>query len=100
MSFVCSGAPVSILSIGKCEKSYLTFLVSFRDEEVLSPDFKDKLMNVATVMQPFVHWYVYSWLSIFIPSSHTRIFPSLNDMMTIQDGDDDNSEDGSEIDDE
>ncbi|KAL0066108.1 hypothetical protein AAF712_006940 [Marasmius tenuissimus] len=41
----------------------------FLDSEVLEPDFNEKLAEVATVLQPFVH--------------------CLNDLMVLQDGDDD-----------
>ncbi|KAJ4471485.1 hypothetical protein J3R30DRAFT_3407849 [Lentinula aciculospora] len=41
----------------------------FKDSEVLAPDFKNKLGEVAAVVQPFVH--------------------CLNDLMTLQEGDDD-----------
>ncbi|KAJ7481717.1 hypothetical protein FB451DRAFT_1236939 [Mycena latifolia] len=41
-----------------------SFAVShqFTDAQVLSPDFKNTLAEVATVMMPFVHWCVFSLL--------------------------------------
>ena len=37
---------------------FFFFFDSFSDSEVLAPDFKTKLVDVARVARPFVHWYV------------------------------------------
>lgn len=36
------------------------WLYRFLDSEVIAPDFRDKLEEVARVVQPFVHWSVSS----------------------------------------
>jgi len=39
--------------------SVANIISSFTDSEVLSPNFKESLAEVARVMQPLVHWYVH-----------------------------------------
>ncbi|KAF9564024.1 hypothetical protein CPC08DRAFT_734579 [Agrocybe pediades] len=53
-----------------------TYFQPFLDSEVLAPDFREKLAEVASVMTPFVH--------------------CLNDMMTVLDNDDDGEEEEQE----
>ncbi|KAI1786357.1 hypothetical protein LXA43DRAFT_1034094 [Ganoderma leucocontextum] len=66
------------IDILKCR----SFAVAYRftDKQVLSPEFKEELVGVAKVMRPFVH--------------------CLNDLMTIQDGDNSNSDDEQDVEDD
>jgi hypothetical protein len=91
---------------------------SFTDDEVLDVNFKEKLRNVARVMQPFIRWLVQAPFSLILPTPSVHplflflhldkillmlSICSLNDLMTIipDDSDDDNhEEDGEEEDDD
>lgn len=51
----------------------------FSDEEVLEPDFKQKLADMVRIMRPFVHWWVFlslcgasvsSWIFLKLERSH------------------------------
>ena len=59
---------------------------------VLSPDFIEKLEEIAIVARPFVHWSVAPSFSQTYRIGLTVFDDSLNDMMTIQDPDGDPSE--------
>lgn len=58
----------------------LVIIQSFLDSEVLEPDFRQTLADVALVMMPFVHWCVFQANSNV---HETQVRCSLNDMMTV-----------------
>ncbi|KAG5221527.1 Thiamine pyrophosphokinase [Salix suchowensis] len=95
-SAVClTTCPCRDIDLLKCRS--FAVVHRFLDTEVLDPEFKNKLADVARVMMPFVHWYVYYPVpQNMIP---TKIDESLNDMMTLppddNDGDEDQAEQGS-----
>lgn len=62
MSFFRCRASVRKLRNSACLKLIWPLVDRFTDSEVLAPDFKEKLADVARVMQPLVHWYVF-WTS-------------------------------------
>jgi hypothetical protein len=59
---------------------------SFEDNEVLVPDFMQKLSDILKVMRPLVYWYVL-FISLFsLALILFFLVGSLNDMMTVNGG--------------
>ena len=55
MPLVCRCVPVSLLQPVNLSV-VLNLVCRFMDDQVLAPDFKEELANVAKIVQPFVRW--------------------------------------------
>ena len=74
-----------------------TYAHRFTDKQELSPEFKTELAGVVKIVRPFVHWCVALDVLPNPPRVDRDFACSLNDLMTLQEADtDDSGEDDEE----
>ncbi|KAI1786360.1 hypothetical protein LXA43DRAFT_898111 [Ganoderma leucocontextum] len=74
-----------------------SFAVAFTDKKVLSRYFKEEFSGVAKVVRPFVHSITFVCALGTLTWAAWDVGNSLNDLMTIQDGDSSNSDDEQDV---